>query len=93
MNAIKHNKDTSTYAQHISNTGHAYGNMQDVMEVIQIGRKGRYMNSMERFHIFCTQKENKHMNEILFDLKNPILETVYNHYTQLSNYRGSTNHP
>jgi hypothetical protein len=22
---------------------------------------GRYMNSMEKFHIFCTQKENKHI--------------------------------
>jgi hypothetical protein len=51
--------------------------MLDVMEVIQIARKGIYMSSMERFHIFCTQKENKYMNEILFDLENPIFETVY----------------
>jgi hypothetical protein len=56
--------------------------MQEVMEVIQIARKGRYMNSLEKFHIFCTQKENKHMNEILFDPKNPIFNSVYNHYKQ-----------
>jgi hypothetical protein len=77
VSAIKHNKDTSTYAQH------TYGNIQDVMEIIQVTKKGRYsyMNSIERFHIFCTQKKNKHMNEVLFDLKNPIFETIYNHYT------------
>jgi hypothetical protein len=76
ISAIKHNKDTSTYAQHILNTGHAYGDMQEVMEVIQIARKGRYMNSLEKFHIFCTQKEEKHMNEILFDPKNPIFNYI-----------------
>jgi hypothetical protein len=56
ISPIKHKKDTSTYAQHILNTGHTYGNMQDVMEVIQIARKGRYMNSMEKFHIFWYTK-------------------------------------
>jgi hypothetical protein len=39
MSAIKHNKDTSTYAQHILDTGHSYGNIQDVMEVIQVTKK------------------------------------------------------
>jgi hypothetical protein len=101
ISAIKH-KDTSTYAQHILNTGHTYGSMQDVMEVIQRAKKGRYMNRMEKFHIFCTQKENKRMNEILFDPKNPIFETVYNHYTSAKkkknirhtlNVEVSTNHP
>jgi hypothetical protein len=62
--------------------------MQDVMEVMQVARKSRYMNSMEKFHIFCTQKENKHMNEILFDPKNPIFDTIYNHYKQ--NVRNTT---
>jgi hypothetical protein len=81
VSAIKHNKDTSTYAQHILDTGHAHGSIQDVMEVIQVTKKGRYMNSIERFHMFCTQKKNRHMNEVLFDSKTPIFETIYDHYT------------
>jgi hypothetical protein len=38
IRAVKYNKDTSTYAQHILNTGHAYGNIQDTIEIIQIAR-------------------------------------------------------
>jgi hypothetical protein len=30
------NKDTSTYVQHIINTGHSYGNIQNTVEVFQV---------------------------------------------------------
>jgi hypothetical protein len=53
IHAIKYNKDISTYAQHILNTGHSYGNIQKTMEIIQIIQKGRHMNSLEKFHIYC----------------------------------------
>jgi hypothetical protein len=49
------------------NTGHAYENIQDTMEMIQIARKGRHMNSTEKYHIFHTYKQNKQMNDVLFD--------------------------
>jgi hypothetical protein len=44
MHAIKYNKyNMSTYAQHVLNTGRAYGNIQYTMETIQVTRKVRYM--------------------------------------------------
>jgi hypothetical protein len=70
--AIKYNKDTSTYAQHTLNMGHTYGNIQNTIEIIQRAKKGKYMNSIERHHIYCTHKQWKQMNEVLFDLQNPI---------------------
>jgi hypothetical protein len=33
------------YARHIIIMGHTYGNRQDTVEVIQVTRKGRHMNS------------------------------------------------
>lgn len=47
---------TSIYAQHIINTEHTYGNKPDTMEIIQVATKSRYMNNIEKYHIFCTQK-------------------------------------
>jgi hypothetical protein len=34
IRAIKYNKDTFTYAQHILNMGHTYGSLQNTMEII-----------------------------------------------------------
>jgi hypothetical protein len=49
--------------------GHSFWNIQDTVEVIQIARKGRHMNSEEKYHIFCVCKEKKQMNEVLINLK------------------------
>jgi hypothetical protein len=39
IHAIKYNKDTSTYAQHILNMGHSCRNIQNTMEIVQITQK------------------------------------------------------
>jgi hypothetical protein len=51
---------TSIYTQHILNTGHTYGYMQDTVEITEVARKGTYMNNIDKYHFFCTQnKTNK----------------------------------
>jgi hypothetical protein len=40
IRAIKYEKDSSGYAQHISNTGHSHGKMEDIMEIIKAENKG-----------------------------------------------------
>jgi hypothetical protein len=65
-------------------TGHTSRNMQDTMEIIQIARKIRHINNIEKYNIICTQKQ---MSEVLFDRNSLICEAVYNHYiTQLQKY-------
>jgi hypothetical protein len=43
---------------------------------VQIAGTVRHMNNIEKYHIFCTQKQNRQMNELSFDLNNPIFETI-----------------
>jgi hypothetical protein len=37
------------------------------------------LDTLERFHIFCTFKQNKHLNDNNIDVHNPIFNTVYKH--------------
>jgi hypothetical protein len=75
--AIKYNKETSGYARHILNSGHSYGSIDDTMGIIKIERKGKHLDTLERFHIFCIFKQNKHLNDNNIDVHNPIFTTVY----------------
>jgi hypothetical protein len=50
--AIRTYKHTSKYAQHILDTGHAYGKMEETMDAIHITRKGNLLNTLERFYIY-----------------------------------------
>jgi hypothetical protein len=45
------------------------------MEIMQVARKGRHVNNVEKY-MFCTHKQNKQMNNVPFDHKNPKIETV-----------------
>jgi hypothetical protein len=56
--------------------------IQGTMEIVQITQKEKYMNSLEKFHIYCAHQQDIQMNEILFDFQNPIFDTIYNHYTK-----------
>jgi hypothetical protein len=50
------------------------------------------MNYIEKCHIFYTQNKNKQINDVLFDLKNPMFETIYNHYANLQHVKEEKNH-
>jgi hypothetical protein len=52
VRAIKYNKETSGYARHILNSGHSYGSIDDTLDIIKIERKGKHLDTLERFHIF-----------------------------------------
>jgi hypothetical protein len=52
LRSIKNNKDDSAFAQHTLNTGHQYGPMEQIMEMLEGARKGRMMNIKENFYIY-----------------------------------------
>jgi hypothetical protein len=37
------------------------------MDIITTGRKGKYLNTLERYHIYEINKENLHMNDTHID--------------------------
>jgi hypothetical protein len=45
------------------------------MTIVRKGRKGKYLNSLEEYHIFLISKQGIHMSEFNID-NNPILELI-----------------
>jgi PP-loop superfamily ATP-utilizing enzyme len=82
IHAIRSNNSNSGYSNHILNTRHTYGTVTDTMDVIRIGRKGRYLNTLEKYHIYEISRNNLHMNETHIELYNPILERVHEIYNR-----------
>jgi hypothetical protein len=84
---IKNNNSKSGYSNHILNTRHSYGNIIDTMEIIKTERKGKHVNTLERYHIYKISKEGIHMNNMHDETYNPIFDDIYRkdtrrHHTQ-----------
>jgi hypothetical protein len=47
----------------ILDTGHAYGKIEETMDVIHITGKGHLLKTLERFHIYDLSKKKLQMND------------------------------
>jgi hypothetical protein len=56
--------------------------MADTVEIITTGKKGKYLNTLERYHIYEVRRENLHMNDTHIDTHNTIFETLHEIYTE-----------
>ena len=63
IRSIRLNKEDSAYAQHILNNQHQYGPISQVMELIEIAKKGKIMNIKEDYQIYCHYKNNNLIDE------------------------------
>jgi hypothetical protein len=79
---IKGNNSNTGYSNHVLNNGHTYGIITDTMEIITTGRKVRYLNTLEKYHIYKVYKRKLHMNDTNTDILNPIFETLHKIYTE-----------
>jgi hypothetical protein len=75
IQAIRNNTSNSGYSNQILNTGRAYGTITDTMAIIKTGRKGKHLNTLEKYHIYRISKDNLHMNDTYIDTYNTIFET------------------
>jgi hypothetical protein len=80
IQAIHTNKTTSRYAQHILETGHAYGTIKDTLNILHYEKKGPLMNTLERFHIHKLTKDGLQLNDTYADTHNPIFDLIATHY-------------
>jgi hypothetical protein len=76
MYNIKSNNSNTGYSKHALDTGHAYG----TMNVVRIGRKEQYLNTIEKHYIYKIRKEKLHMNDSNNDEDNPIFEELQKIY-------------
>jgi hypothetical protein len=56
-------KNNCGYSNHKLNKGHTYGTVADTMDIIRMRRKGRYLNTLEKYHIYKISRNNLHMND------------------------------
>jgi hypothetical protein len=82
IHAIRNNNNNSRYSNHILNTGHTYGTINDTMDIIRKGKNGKHLNTLDKHYIHKISKNNLHMNDTYADTYNPIFETLHNLYTR-----------
>jgi hypothetical protein len=58
------------------NTGHTYGTITVTMEITTTWRRGKYLNTLERYHIYEISRDNLDMN----DTHNTIFEALHEIY-------------
>jgi hypothetical protein len=51
MQEIRGNNGKSAYSNHILNMGRTYGKITDTMELIEVEKKGKHSNILEKYHI------------------------------------------
>jgi hypothetical protein len=71
---IRNNRTKTGYSQHVIITGHKYGNIENILNVLNAHKKGAFRNTLEKFHIYKTQKTDNLLNENSTDIYNPIFE-------------------
>jgi hypothetical protein len=82
IQAIRNNNSNSGYSNHILNTGYTHGTITDTTDVIRNGRKGRHLNTLEKYHIYRISKTNAHLNNTNNDTHNPIFQVIYEIYNR-----------
>ena len=48
----------------------------DSVEVTEVEKKGRRLNTLEEYHIYRLTRSRLHMNDAYVDIYNPIFETL-----------------
>jgi hypothetical protein len=76
----RNRNSNSGYSSHILNTGHTYGSITDTMDVISTGKKGRYLNTLEKYHFYKININNLHMNDTHVNVHNPIFQIIHEIY-------------
>jgi hypothetical protein len=79
IHAIHTNK-TSKYAQHILETGHTYGTIEDTLNILHCEKKGPLLNTLEQFHIHRLTKDRSQLNDTYTDTYNHIFDLITTHY-------------
>jgi hypothetical protein len=69
-----HNRNKTGYSQHVLNSGHERARNIADMEILETQYKIPY--TLEKFHIFKCRKESQILNEMQFDVYNPIFEVI-----------------
>ena len=75
---------TSKYAQHLLENSHSIGPIHNTMEILHVMRKGKLMDTWEKFHIYQRTKLGLQIND-----KNMVAQnTLFDTFIQKASDRG-----
>jgi hypothetical protein len=74
--SYKYNPQNSTFAQHIIESKHRFGKKVDIMTIKFFGKKGKYLDTMEKFYIYQQTKKSNQLNDKHTVIYNKIFETI-----------------
>ena len=74
--AFSSHSHNSSFAEHLDEEAHSFGQMHDIMELLHYHRKGAHLNTLERFHIHTEAAKNNHLNEGHTIYPNAIFDTL-----------------
>jgi hypothetical protein len=57
------NNNNSGYSNHILNAVLTYGSMTDKMKIIEIKKKGKHLNTLEKYHSYKISQNGLHMKD------------------------------
>jgi hypothetical protein len=63
MASYKQQDYNSKYAQHLVENDHPMAPINETMEVVQVVKKGHYMNALQRFYVYEETHRNNQLNE------------------------------
>jgi hypothetical protein len=72
----KYANNKSKFAQHVTEEGHAFGPMEDIMSILHTEKKGRMLDTLEKYYIYKETKMGTQINDKLTVQANPIFETL-----------------
>jgi hypothetical protein len=70
------NKHHSGYSNHILHTGHACGSVTDAMKVVKMRKREKYLNTIQKYHVYELGKSGLHMNDAFCDVYSPTSEAL-----------------
>ena len=80
--AFHHNPQQSKFALHLTEHKHSFGHINNTMQIIQLQKKGRHLNMIERFHIYKEARKGNHLNDELTTAStNKIFDTIITQLT------------
>ena len=82
---FKYGNRKSTFTQHLIDNWHNIRRMDDIMYTVHITSKGKMINILEKYYIFCKTKLNNQINDKVTIKQNIMFDTVvcYNHHRWL----------
>ena len=70
-NDYKYANNKSKFAQHVLDEGHSFGPMTNIMDIIHIEKKGRMLDTLEKYYIYRETQNGNQINDKLTFRKTP----------------------